>query len=87
MKYGALSNSSGQVELTWERIDGEQPRLRLTWRETGGPPVEPPTRAGFGSFLLQRALGHDLNGEVDVRFDPAGVVCLLEAPLRKEASR
>ncbi len=84
MKYGALSNGSGRVEVLWERIEGEQPRLRLIWRETGGPPVQPPTRAGFGSFLLQRTLGHDLNGEVTVRFDPGGVVCLLEAPLQKE---
>lgn len=87
MKYGALSNGSGRVELTWERIEGEQSRLRLKWQESGGPPVCPPARAGFGSFLLQRTLGDDLNGKVNVRFDPEGVVCLVEAPLRTEASR
>jgi PAS domain S-box-containing protein len=82
LKYGALSNGSGQVELTWERIDGEQPRLQLKWRESGGPPVQKPTHTGFGSFLLQRTLGQDLNGKVMVNFDPEGVVCLVEAPLR-----
>jgi len=84
LKYGALSNGSGQVELTWERIDGEQPRLHLKWRERGGPPVQTPTHTGFGSFLLQRTLGQDLNGKVTVNFDSEGVVCLVEAPLRAE---
>jgi len=85
MKYGALSNSSGRIDVTWERIDAGEPRLRLSWRETGGPAVKPPDRAGFGSFLLQRVLGEDLNGEVNVRFDPDGLFCLLETPLREEA--
>jgi two-component sensor histidine kinase len=84
MKYGALSNSSGRIDVTWERIDAGEPRLRLSWRETGGPSVKPPNRAGFGSFLPQRVLGEDLNGEVNVRFDPAGLFCLLETPLHEE---
>lgn len=84
IKYGALSNGSGRVEVTWETVDGEQPRLRIEWRESGGPPVQTPTRTGFGSFLLQRTLGQDLNGEVIMNFHPEGVVCLVEAPLRKE---
>ena len=74
LKYGALSNQSGQVELTWEKIDAEQPRFCLKWRESGGPPVKTPKRTGFGSFLLQRTLGQDLNGKVLVKFDSAGVV-------------
>lgn len=87
MKYGALSNETGRVDVTWERKDGAQPRLHLKWRETGGPPVQKPVRAGFGSFLLQRTLGQDLNGEVMVNFDPEGVVCIVDAPLRAEAAR
>ena len=43
-KYGALSTLSGQIRVTWRR--GEQDRVRLEWEETGGPPVQPPTRRG-----------------------------------------
>lgn len=85
MKYGALSNNLGRIDVTWARIDAGEPRLRLSWRETGGPAVKAPTRAGFGSFLLQRVLSEDLSGEVNVRFEPAGVCCLLETPLRGDA--
>lgn len=87
IKYGALSNDTGRVDVTWERIEGVQPQLRMRWRETGGPPVQAPTHAGFGSFLLQRTLGQDLNGKVMVNFDPQGVICMVEAPIRTEAAR
>src|SRR6185436_14291122 len=40
-KYGALSVPAGKVDIEWSRqpgADGGQD-LRLTWRESGGPPV------------------------------------------------
>src|SRR6202011_5465002 len=46
VKYGALSNAGGRVEITAAVEDsGEQ--FRLTWTERGGPPVQPPTRRRF----------------------------------------
>jgi anti-sigma regulatory factor (Ser/Thr protein kinase) len=46
-KYGALSVAKGQVGVEWSRAaDG---RLVLRWVEVGGPPVNPPSRKGFGS--------------------------------------
>ncbi|TMJ69561.1 MAG: PAS domain S-box protein, partial [Alphaproteobacteria bacterium] len=50
-KYGALHNRSGQVHLTWELLDVG--RLKLCWRETGGPTVRPPEHKGFGSILIE----------------------------------
>ena len=39
-KYGALSNDTGTVTLDWEVIQQNgKPKLRLIWRETGGPHV------------------------------------------------
>jgi len=52
-KYGALSNGTGQVRVWWEPLGVESRKIRLTWQETGGPPVEPPTRKGFGSQLIE----------------------------------
>ena len=82
MKYGALSNESGRIDLKWERTDGAQPQLQLHWRETGGPPVMPPDRRGFGSMLLERTLAQDLDGEVKMTFAPTGLMCSIGAPFR-----
>ena len=67
-KYGALSRSSGRVDLSWS-ID--QSALKLVWRETGGPPVTAPAQLGFGSSLIENGVG---DGEVAVRWQPEGVI-------------
>ena len=82
-KYGALSNASGTVELTWE-VDGNStpPRLKLRWQERGGPAVEPPGRRGFGTRLIERSLAQDLGGEARIEFAPAGAICTIDIPAR-----
>ena len=65
-KYGALSNGSGRVHVTWKLIgNGEQNKVRLSWREIGGPPVTAPERKGFGSLLIE----HSFSGEGDSHVD------------------
>lgn len=78
LKYGALSQDGGQVDLTW--ADGAG-RLRVAWCEQGGPPVSPPTRKGFGSRLLERGLAGELGGRVELRYEPGGLVCEIDAAL------
>ena len=35
----------------WGDIEGgDAPELQIIWQESGGPPVEQPTRSGFGRF-------------------------------------
>jgi PAS domain S-box-containing protein len=51
-KYGALGNATGRVHLTWEMWDPG--RLKLRWKESGGPAAKPPKRKGFGSILIKR---------------------------------
>lgn len=80
LKYGALSADGGSVKLSWQHVEADG-RLNIEWREQGGPPVVQPARKGFGSLLLERTLARDLNGRVDLSFDPAGVVCKIEMPL------
>ncbi|UGB37097.1 PAS domain-containing protein [Frateuria soli] len=77
VKYGALSNQAGQVDIRWEA----RGRLRLTWTESGGPPVQPPTARGFGSRLIERGLHHEIGGRVRLEFAPGGVACSIEVPL------
>ena len=70
----------------WEsRPDGADLGLRLTWTERGGPPVQPPRRRGFGSRLIERGLGHELGAEAVLSFNPGGVVCVIDRPLREPA--
>jgi two-component system, chemotaxis family, CheB/CheR fusion protein len=59
--------------------DSSVRRLRLQWEEAGGPTVEKPTRKGFGSVLLTRALANDLGAVVEV--NPTGRVDTIDAPL------
>ncbi|WP_445503033.1 PAS domain S-box protein [Microvirga sp. G4-2] len=83
-KYGALSNASGRIAIAWEIQPGDPPHLLLRWQESGGPPVSPPTRKGFGSRLIERGLGHELAGEARITYDPVGVRCEVKAPLADE---
>lgn len=76
-KYGALSSEAGELDIGWTRADG---RIRILWREHGGPPVVPPERHGFGRVLLERLVGATLNGSVTLDFQPEGLVCEIEFP-------
>jgi PAS domain S-box-containing protein len=82
VKYGALSAEGGRVEIRWDAVPGEGGvRFRLSWRESGGPPVAPPTRRGFGSRLIERGLAAELRGQVALSYEPSGLVCVIDAPL------
>jgi two-component sensor histidine kinase len=77
-KYGALSQDSGRIDVTWSVTDGE---FKFGWRESGGPPVQTPTRRGFGSRMIERALAGYFNGTAGVDYEPAGVVFSLRGPV------
>ena len=61
VKYGALSTPTGRVTVEWSTQPGQ--KLYLRWIETGGPPVAPPTKEGFGTRAILRLIGQ-LSGEV-----------------------
>ena len=77
-KYGALSVPDGTITVRWAIENG---LLVLQWSEAGGPPVAQPTRSGFGTRLINRALAADLGGTVTLDYAPDGVRCRIEAPL------
>jgi two-component sensor histidine kinase len=82
IKYGALSQPRGRVEVSWHLSgDEEQPVVRLTWREQGGPAVVPPARHGFGLMMIEKALAYELGGAAGVDFQPGGIVCTIEIAL------
>jgi PAS domain S-box-containing protein len=81
-KHGALSALTGCLSVTWRIEAGEGgKRLSIEWVERGGPAARPPSRQGFGSRLLDRVLGPQINGSTQIRFEPEGLVAVIEAPL------
>ncbi|GJD80280.1 HWE histidine kinase domain-containing protein [Methylobacterium gregans] len=81
-KYGALSNRRGRVTVTWSLEPGEAAGiLHFRWRESGGPPVQPPRRQGFGSRLLQRVLTAQVQAQVETDYAPEGFSLSMRAPL------
>ena len=78
-KFGALSVASGLVEIAW-MIDEETQGLRLTWTEKAGPPVHTPSRRSFGTRMME-SLGKQLKGEVQLSYQPNGLIYSLEVPL------
>jgi len=85
-KYGGLSRENGHVTIAWA-IDrqGSGRVLHLLWTETGGPPVRPPERTGFGTTLIERSIAHELDGHAILDYRPEGLVCELQFPLRGSA--
>jgi len=82
VKYGALSNQTGEVEIGWSLDETNSPaHLHLRWEESGGPSVRPPNRRGFGTRLIERSLAGDLHGEATIEFATTGLVCTITAPV------
>jgi two-component sensor histidine kinase len=71
MKYGALSNSEGEVQIEWSLNNDET--IALRWTETGGPPVEPTDRRGFGTKLIERLARAELDGQFSRNFNREGL--------------
>jgi two-component sensor histidine kinase len=77
VKFGALSTDAGRVEVNWRRTDDGG--LTLSWIESGGPPVSPPARRGFGATLIEKVSGRELGGAARVDYRREGVRAVLTA--------
>ncbi|MCF8503757.1 MAG: PAS domain-containing protein [Caulobacter sp.] len=86
-KYGALSVLEGRVRIKWTASleAGGDVRLHMTWRESGGPPVNAPATRGFGSRLIERGLAAELRGRVRIDYPATGVVCTADAVIAAES--
>ena len=81
LKYGALANDVGTVNIEWGReCKGPRDEFWMTWQESGGPPVVEPTRRGFGTTVISRLLTTSLGGNVEVRYAVTGFSWTLRCP-------
>ena len=81
VKYGALSTRQGRVAIQCS-IDGANGsgQFRFEWRESGGPPVSPPARKGFGSTILFE-VAKQFSQDVQAKFSPEGLTYQLRSSL------
>lgn len=70
VKYGALCDRSGSLAIT---VDADAAGVTICWRESGGPPVKPPQRRGFGSTIIEKSIPFELNGRARVDYKLAGL--------------
>jgi PAS domain S-box-containing protein len=87
-KHGALSAAGGRVEIAWQIEPGggqEPPMLALSWSESGGPDVQPPSGTGFGSRLL-RVTAEELGGHAETEFARSGLQWRIRFPLEAQES-
>ncbi len=80
LKYGALSSKDGTISLHWGfEGDGAEPEFQFRWREADGPRVQPPSRDGFGSYLIQNGLPE---AKVALDFPPEGLLYTVILPAK-----
>ncbi|QGZ29067.1 PAS domain-containing sensor histidine kinase [Stutzerimonas stutzeri] len=76
LKYGAMSDETGRLCVSWDvQAQSNASLLVFDWREQGGPVVARPERHGLGFRLMARCIERDLGGTLDIDFAPDGFVC------------
>ena len=78
-KFGALSVPGGHIHILWT-VDATSGRLKLSWIETGGPPVVAPMRKSFGTRMMG-SLGQQLSGKVELAYEATGFKYLMDVPV------
>jgi two-component sensor histidine kinase len=74
--------AGGVLPAAWDvEPRGEEWRLRLSWREIGGPSAAPAREPGFGLRLLDRGIRQGRKGTAEVCFAESGFSCRLDLPL------
>lgn len=89
VKHGAFSAPGGRIAVRAELSEGDpaSQRLKLEWRELGGPPVGTVERKGFGHVVLERMVPQQLDAVSRLEFAPDGVRWTLDAPAARVLQR
>jgi len=81
LKYGALSNPRGHVQISWDivpdegadgTVEGPGSAFVIVWEESDGPPVVEPERKGFGSRIIVDVPRVKLNAAVSIAYPATG---------------
>ena len=77
VKYGALTNESGRVAISWAIDDG---LFVFSWQESGGPDVVKPKRTGFGSRMIERVLAAEFGAAIQLSYPVTGIAMSASGP-------
>jgi two-component sensor histidine kinase len=73
-KYGALSNLTGRVHISWSVLKPNAHRqFNFRWEERGGPQVMLPAHKGFGSTVLEQVMAEYFETPPQIEFAVSGV--------------
>jgi two-component sensor histidine kinase len=79
-KYGALSNGSGKVSVSWTITpEGNNHKLKFKWQESRGPPVVAPTVHGFGTTLIKSTFPN-----ARTEYAVEGLSCEIDVPIGQD---
>ncbi len=79
-KYGALSVDAGRIRISWE---AEPRRLILRWVESNGPPINQPSRGGYGTRVIKGGIEGQLGGQTNFEWLRDGLRCTLMVPYQE----
>jgi two-component sensor histidine kinase len=86
VKYGALGNGNGHVNVSWRCVDDDgKQRLRFTWQETGLK-AGASGSAGFGTELITQRVPYELNGRGEIKIADGKLTAAIEFPLEGGSS-
>jgi two-component sensor histidine kinase len=72
-KYGALSNLTGRVHISWSGFkQNGYHQCRFRWQETYGPRVTAPKHKGFGTTVLELVMAEYFETPPRIDFAPGG---------------
>lgn len=83
LKYGALSRPEGRVHLEWEMLSANEPFLKISWIESGGPPVAEPSKPGYGTRYIRSAFRGLFGSPPQIIFDMNGLSCVAAGPFSR----
>ena len=87
IKHGAFAQDAGKLRIHWEaRGERQEPKLAVTWEETGVTMNTSALRRGYGSELIERALPYQLGAKTKLDFRSDGLLCSIEIPLNQHKS-
>lgn len=82
-KYGAWTAENGMVNVDWHLAD-DNASLVITWRETGGPSVDPQAIGeGTGTAIVDRMLATS-RGSIEREWREDGLTATITVPARRE---
>jgi PAS domain S-box-containing protein len=81
-KYGALSQPSGRLQVSWSHANG---RFQLQWIERGGPALGRVEPGGFGLRVIKASVEGQLDGKVEFDWRQDGLRCALSVPLQAKS--